>query len=133
MALEVAENFKHFGLDVTVVEAQDQVLAPLDKEMAAYIHKKMRAKGVDLFLNEPVVAFVGQEKLQAVVLKSGKKVDADLVVLAIGVRPENKLAVEAGLKIGKTGGILVDEYFCTSDPSIYALGDAVEVTNFVRW
>jgi NADPH-dependent 2,4-dienoyl-CoA reductase/sulfur reductase-like enzyme/rhodanese-related sulfurtransferase len=131
IGLEVAENFKHFGLDVTVVEAQDQVLAPLDKEMAAYIHKKMRAKGVDLFLNEPVVAFVGQEKLQAVVLKSGKKVDADLVVLAIGVRPENKLAVEAGLKIGKTGGILVDEYFCTSDPSIYALGDAVEVTNFV--
>ena len=131
IGLEVAENFKLLGLDVTVVEAQDQLLAPLDKEMAAYIYKKMQKKGINLLLNEAVVAFEGLEKLQTVVLKSGKRIEADLVVLAIGVRPENKLAVEAGLEIGKTGGILVDEYFRTSDPSIYALGDAVEVTNFV--
>jgi len=131
IGLEVAENFKHLGLNVTVIEAQDQLLAPLDKEMAAFINKKMLQKGIDLFLNEQVVAFEGQEKLQAVVLKSGKRIKADFAVLAIGVRPETKLAIEAGLEIGKTRGILVDEYFQTSDPSIYALGDVAEVVNFV--
>ena len=131
IGLEVAENFKHLGLNVAIVEAQDQLLAPLDKEMATYINKKMQEKGIDLFLNEPVVGFDGQEKLQTVVLKSGKRIEADFVVLVIGVKPETKLAVEAGLEIGNTRAILVDEYFQTSDPSIYALGDAVEVVNFV--
>jgi rhodanese-related sulfurtransferase len=119
------------GLKVALLEAADQVLAPLDKEMASFLHKQLRDKGVTLFLNEPVVAFEGAEKLEAVVLKSGKRIEADIVVLAIGVKPETKLAVGADLKIGTTGGILVDEYFQTSDPNIYALGDAVEVVNYV--
>jgi NADPH-dependent 2,4-dienoyl-CoA reductase/sulfur reductase-like enzyme/rhodanese-related sulfurtransferase len=131
VGLEVAENFKQLGLKVALLEAADQVLAPLDKEMASFLHKQLRDKGVTLFLNEPVVAFEGAEKLEAVVLKSGKRIEADIVVLAIGVKPETKLAVGADLKIGTTGGILVDEYFQTSDPNIYALGDAVEVVNYV--
>lgn len=131
IGLEVAENFKQLGLEVTIVEAAEQVLAPFDKEMAQLLHKQIQDKGISLFLNEPVVAFTGEEKLQAVELKSGKRLAADIVVLAIGVRPESKLAKEAGLEIGKTGGILVNEYFQTSDSSIYALGDAVEVRNFV--
>jgi len=131
IGIEVAENLSHLGLNVVIVEAQDQLLAPLDPEMAAYLNREMRQKGIELFFNEPVIAFEGEEKLQAVILKSGKRIEADFAVLAIGVRPETKLAVEAGLEIGETRGILVDEYFQTSNPNIYALGDAVEVVNFV--
>jgi NADPH-dependent 2,4-dienoyl-CoA reductase/sulfur reductase-like enzyme/rhodanese-related sulfurtransferase len=131
IGLEVAENFKHLGLEVALLEATEQVLAPFDKEMAFLLHKKLRDKGITLYLNEPVVAFEGAEKLEAVVLKSGKKIETDIVVLAIGVKPETKLAVEAGLGIGPTGGILVDECFRTSVSGIYAIGDAIEVVNYV--
>lgn len=131
VGLEVAENLKQQGLKVTLIEAAEQVIAPLDKEMAFFLHKQLREQGIDLCLNELAVSFEGKERLERVVLKSGKKVAADLAVLAIGVKPETKLAKEAGLAIGLTGGILVDESLRTSDPFVYAIGDAVEVVNYV--
>lgn len=121
IGVEMAENLLHRGLSVTLVEAADQVMAPLDVEMAALVHDALREGGVRLLLGEQV-ASIGEE---TVTTSAGTTVPADLVVLAIGVRPESALAQQAGLATGPGGGILVDEHLRTSDPAIYAVGDAV--------
>ncbi len=136
IGLEMAEQLKRRGLAVTVVEALPQVMAPFDPEMAAWLHKELRAQGVDLHLNDPVAAFeapTGSEQARAsmVVLKSSQRLPADLVVLGLGVRPETDLAKQAGLEIGPRGGIRVNEQLQTSDPQIWAVGDAVEVRDAV--
>ena len=122
IGVEAAENLRHRGLAVTIVELAPQVLAPLDTEMVAGVHAELRANGVDLALG------VGLGKIlpDAVELADGRQIPADLVVLAIGVRPETSLARAAGLTIGPRGGIAVDAGMLTSDPDIYAVGDAVE-------
>ncbi|SDZ12961.1 FAD-dependent oxidoreductase [Tessaracoccus flavus] len=122
IGLEVAENLLHLGMKVTLVEAMDQVMAPLDPEMVAPVHRRLRSGGIDLRLGSGVTA-IGERD---VTLADGSSVPADVVVASIGVRPEVGLAREAGLKIGERGGITVDERQLTSDPSIYAVGDAVE-------
>lgn len=136
IGLEMAEQLKQRGLAVTVVEALPQVMAPLDPEMAAWLHAELRANGVELVLQDAVAAFEAPgpaEKSLAsvVVLKSGKRFPADLVVLGLGVRPETTLAKQAGLALGHSGGIQVDRHMQTSDPSIWAVGDAVEVQDAV--
>jgi rhodanese-related sulfurtransferase len=118
-------------LKVDIVEALDQVMAPLDYEMAAIVHNHIRGKGCGLHLKDGVKAFEPEGNRTAVVLQSGKRISADMVILSIGVKPNNTLAREAGLEIGVTGGIKVNEYLQTSDPNIYALGDAVEVTDYI--
>lgn len=127
IGVEVAENLVHLGLDVAVVEAADQVMAPIDPEMATPVHDRMRAHGVDLRLGSAVAA-VGPH---AVTLATGDTLPADVVIAAIGVRPETTLAEQAGLAIGERGGILVDDQLRTSDPDILAVGDAVEKTDAV--
>ena len=132
IGLEMAEQLRHRGFDVTVVEALPQVMTPLDPEMAARLHAELRANGVALHLNDPVVSFEPpseQEPARAsvVVLKSGQRLPADSVVLGLGVKPEVGLAREAGLGIAKLGGIRVNEYLQTGDPHIWAVGDAIEV------
>ncbi len=122
IGLEVAENLVDRGLRVRLVEAQSQVLAPLDVELAALLHDELRSRGLDLRLNQQVAAL----DRAGVVLADGSRIDADLVVAAIGVRPDVSLAQHAGLVIGQRGGIVVDEHQLTSDPQIYAVGDAVE-------
>ncbi|MBD2759850.1 pyridine nucleotide-disulfide oxidoreductase family protein [Yimella sp. cx-573] len=122
IGVEMAENLCHRGLMVTMVEATDQLMAPLDPEMAHAVHERVRAEGVDLRLGRSVVEIEASE----VVLSDGERVDADIVISAIGVRPDSRLAAAADLEIGPTGGILVDEQFRTSDPAIYAVGDAVQ-------
>lgn len=131
VGIEMAENLKEAGLDVTLVEAAEQILAPFDLEMARVLEKHLIDNGVKLITKDAVERFEGEDNIE-VVLKSGTRVDAGLVVLAIGVRPEIKLAVEAGLEIGERGGIKVDEYLRTSDPFIYAVGDAIEVKDIVN-
>jgi len=121
IGVEVAENLRHKGLDVTVVEAADQVMAPLDPEMAAFVHQRIRENGVDLRLGAGVSA-IGERD---VTLADGATVPADVVVAAIGVRPDSTLAADAGLEVDARGGIVVDERMRTSDPAIYAVGDAV--------
>ncbi|KRQ87963.1 Coenzyme A disulfide reductase [Caloramator mitchellensis] len=130
IGVEVAENLKDAGLEVTLIEAMDQILGPFDIEMARILEKEMNDHGVDVITSDGVEKFEGNERLN-ISLKSGKKVEADLVIMAIGVRPEIKLAKEAGLEIGERGGIKVDEYLRTSDPNIYAVGDAIEVKDLV--
>lgn len=131
IGLEMAENLHLRGVKVTVVELADHVIGPLDGDMAAIVHQHLKTKGVELYLNDAVKAVKDPGNFAQIELTSGRLINADMVIMGIGVRPETKLAVEAGLKTGKTGGILVDEYMKTSDDDIYAVGDAVEVTDFV--
>ncbi len=127
IGLEMAEQLRRREFNVTVVEALPQVMAPLDPEMAAWLHAELRAHGVALHLNDPVAAF----EPGAVILKSGTRLPADSVILGLGVKPETKLAQDAGLEIGERGGIRVNEHLQTSDPAIWAVGDAIEVRDFV--
>ena len=141
IGLEMAEQLVHHGgLAVSVVEAQTQVMAPMDPEMAAWLHEEMRAQGVALFLGSGVAGFEppadGESAAASVVvLKDGTRLPADLVILGLGVRPESGLARDAGLVLGELGGVRVDESMRTSDPSIWAVGDVVEVRDAVtgRW
>ena len=123
IGLEVMENFRLVDKNVTLVEAAPHVMMPLDDDMAQIVHKEIHDKGVDLILADSVVEITDTE----VVLCSGKRIPAGLVVMAIGVTPEIDLAVDAGLEIGETGSIKVNQHYQTSDPHIYAVGDAIEV------
>jgi NADPH-dependent 2,4-dienoyl-CoA reductase/sulfur reductase-like enzyme/rhodanese-related sulfurtransferase len=136
IGLEMAEQLHRRGMAVTLVEALPQVMAALDPEMAALLHEELRANGVALRLCDGVASFDAphpDEKAEAsvVVLESGARLPADLIVLGIGVRPEAGLAREAGLEIGALGGIRVNARMQTSDPAIWAVGDAVEVRHAI--
>ncbi|MHC4326087.1 MAG: CoA-disulfide reductase, partial [Planctomycetota bacterium] len=131
IGLEMAENLHDRGLSVQIVDMLDQVMSGLDKEMATFLHSHLNEKGVALRLGDGVSSFQQTSSSLQVTLKSGIKLACDFAILAVGVRPEVKLAKEAGLQIGSSGGIKVNEYLQTSDPDIYAIGDAVEVRDFV--
>jgi NADPH-dependent 2,4-dienoyl-CoA reductase/sulfur reductase-like enzyme/rhodanese-related sulfurtransferase len=131
IGLELVENFVHRGVVTTVIEKIDQVLPPFDKEMTTPIAQKLRAKGVSLLFGTTAEAFEQTLDGLLVRLNSGESITAQLVVLGVGVRPENKLAVDAGLEVAPRGGIRVNDYLQTSDPDIYAVGDAIEVKDFV--
>ena len=128
IGIEVAENLQERSLFVTLVEGAEQILAPFDPEMAAIVHAHMREKQVELYLSAKVEQFEDKPDHTLVFLDNGKRLQADMVILAIGVRPETTLARAAGLEIGNTGGIRVNTHLQTNDPSIYAVGDAIEVT-----
>ncbi len=132
IGLEVAENLIEKGLDVSLVELAPQVMAPVDFEIASIVHEHLKEKGLDLKLNTAVESFKEKENTIDLMLSDTTVLNADLVILAIGVKPENKLAKEAQLEIGTTGGILVNEYLQTSDENIYAVGDAIEVSHYVN-
>lgn len=125
VGIEVAENLIEAGYEVSLIEAEKQVLGQFDYDMVQIIHRELHDKGLNLVLNDRVVEL--EEK--AVVLASGAKVEADIVVFAIGVKPETDLAEACGLEIGKTGAIKVDQNYLTNDKDIYAVGDAIEVYN----
>lgn len=131
IGLEMAENLRSRGLDAEVVEMTDQVLPAIDKEMAWFLHNEIKKHGVGLRLGESVVSFDQNGSSLVVKLESGDELECDFAMLAAGVRPEVKLAEQAGLQIGDCGGIKVNEFLRTSDPDIYAIGDAVEVQDFV--
>jgi len=131
IGLEMAENLVHRGLQVTVLEKLDQVMPPLDPEMAGPVADHLRSKGVTLVLGDGLAAIESRGSALAVLTESGTVLDADLVILAIGVRPETGLAREAGLTIGPRGGIVVDARMRTEDPCVWAVGDVVEVHDVV--
>lgn len=130
IGLEMAENLRERGLDITLVEAGNQVMAPLDIEMAAIVHDVLIDKDVKLILNDGVKEF--KDKGKRVVLSSGKEIETDLIILSIGVRPETSIVKEAGIELNERGGIIVDKHMKTSVDNIYALGDAVEIIDFVN-
>jgi rhodanese-related sulfurtransferase len=122
IGVEIAENLIHKGIATSIVEAAPQVLAPLDIEMASFVHTELSRNGVNLFLGRSVVA-IGEDSVE---LSDGRRVEAELVIMAIGVRPDVDLAKSAGVTIGERGGIDVNEFNQTSDPDIYAIGDAAQ-------
>lgn len=127
IGLEVMESLREAGKNVTLVEGSDQILAPMDYDLVQILNKEIHDKGVELLHNEKLEEVTDGK----VILESGKEVKAGAVVLAIGVVPEAGLAKDAGLDFGETGGILVNHHYQTSDPDIYAVGDAIEVTHFI--
>jgi NADPH-dependent 2,4-dienoyl-CoA reductase/sulfur reductase-like enzyme/rhodanese-related sulfurtransferase len=132
IGLETAENLVHLGFEVTLVEMLDQILAPLDREFAHLVEEFVKRHGVRFALNDGVAGFRQLEGgALEVHTQSGKAYPADVVILALGVRPDTTLAKAAGLEIGERGGIRVDDQMRTSDPDIFAVGDAVEVRDFV--
>ena len=132
IGIELAENLRRRGIRVTVVEKLDQVLPIIDYDLASQVHRHLAEHQVKLILKTGVTGFSEGEDGVAVTLEDGRTVDADLVILSIGVRPETSLAVQSGLEIGITGGIKVNEFLQTSDPDIYAVGDAIEVRHVVH-
>ena len=132
IGLEMAENLKHLGLDVTLIQRGPHVMGPMDPEMARYIERYMERHGVQFVLDDDVTGFQRLDGGSLEVLtKSGQKIAADIAVLGIGVRPENWLAKDAGLEIGELGGIRVDDQMHTSNPDIFAVGDAIEVKDYM--
>lgn len=126
IGLEMAENLQHAGAEVAVVEMANQVMGPVDYSMAALVHEHLLQKGVKLYLEQAVESFEETSEGVKVKFRSGIDLDADLVILSIGVRAETRLATEAGLKLGEMKGIYVNEYLQTSDEHVYAVGDAIE-------
>lgn len=132
IGLEVAENLIEAGKSVKLVELGNQVMAPVDFDIASFVHEKAKQKGLELLLNIGVEKFNDKGETIEVFLNNGTSLETDAVILAIGVKPETKLAIEAGLEIGETRGILVNEFMQTSNPDIYAVGDAIEVAHYIN-
>ncbi|MEH7246412.1 CoA-disulfide reductase [Neobacillus niacini] len=130
IGIEMAENLVERGIQVTIIEMANQIMAPIDFEMASILHAHLKEKGVNLILENGVSAFAEQGK--KVVLSDGTEIQTDMTILSIGVRPENELAKTAGLELGERGGIVINEFLQTSDEDIYAVGDAVEVVEYIN-
>lgn len=130
IGIEMAENLVERGIEVTLVESNNQIMGPIDYEMACILHTHLQEKGVKLIFENGVHAFTEQGK--KIILADGTEVETDMTILAIGVRPESMLAKDAGLQIGERGGIVVNEYLQTSNDDIYAVGDAVEVVDYIN-
>lgn len=131
IGVEVAENLRDLGIQVTIVQRPNQLLNPLDYDMASFVHAKMRQKGVRLMLGHSVEGFAEENGQIQVILKDAEPLQADMVLLAIGVQPDTELAKNAGIKLGIKGSILVNNHMETSVPDIYAAGDAVEVKHYI--
>ena len=132
IGLEVAENLHHAGINVTVAEAMDQVMAPIDYGMAQLVQENMVSNNVELILGDGVSKFRNEDDKVIITLSSGRTLSADMVILSIGVRPNGQLAKNSGLELNQRGGIVVDKYLKTSDPSIYAIGDVIEVEEYIN-
>ncbi|WP_338472944.1 CoA-disulfide reductase [Niallia sp. XMNu-256] len=130
IGIEMAENLVERGIEVTIVEMANQVMAPIDIEMASILHTHLREKGINLILENGVDSFADHG--QKVILSDGIEIETDMTILSIGVRPENELAKTANLQLGERGGIVVNEYLQTSNEDIYAVGDAVEVVDYIN-
>lgn len=130
IGIEMAENLSERGLHVTLIEKLDQVMTPVDKDMAEIIHHHLGDEGVSLYLENGVKSFEYNNGTTTIHLENGDTVDAEIVMLSIGVRPQSDLAKRAGLVLNARGGIVVDDHMRTSDPNIYAVGDAVEIEDY---
>ncbi len=131
IGLEMAENLHAAGLKVSIIEMQSQVMAPMDYEMAQLLHENLEMNGVELILGDGVSSFGNKGNSTTIHLTSGKAVEADMVILSIGIRPNSALAKEAGILLNARGGVITDEYMRTSEPDIYAVGDVIETENYI--
>ncbi|WP_226037362.1 CoA-disulfide reductase [Aquibacillus saliphilus] len=129
IGIEMAENLADRGIEVTIIEMANQIMAPIDFEMASILHTHLLEKGVRLVLENGVDSFTNQG--EKVILSDGTEIETDMTILSIGVRPENELAKTSGLELGERGGIIVNEYLQTSNEDIFAVGDAIEVVDYI--
>lgn len=132
IGIELAENLAELGLNVTLIELSNQVMGPIDFEMAAFIHQHLKDKGIEVYLNDGVAAVRHEKNTSLITLNSKAEIATDMVILGLGVTPDNKLAKSANLALGDRGGIKADKHLRTSDLDIYAVGDAIEVTDYVN-
>ena len=132
IGMELVENLHRRGIAITIVELAEQVLAPLDQEMASLIHQHLKEKKVEFYLNDEVKEVEHRKEFSLVKLGSGREIKTDMVLIGIGVRPEVTLAKKSSLEIGERGGIKVDRFLKTSNPDIYAVGDAIEVVDYIN-
>lgn len=131
IGLEVAENLRKRGLEVTLTDVLNQVLPYLDQEMSFYVEENLKQEGISLKLGQPVLTFEKKGEKISVRWENGEEKECDFVILATGIKPEVKLAIDAGLDIGENGGIKVNEFLQTNDPDIYAVGDAIETEELI--
>lgn len=131
IGLEMAENLHKQGLEVSIIEMQDQVMPPLDMDMANLLHKEIKKNNVNLILSDGVKSFEDNDKGVKINLQSGKSISSSMVILSIGVKPNSELLKDIGVKLNQKGGVITNEYMQTSEENIYAIGDVIEVTNFV--
>ncbi|MDN2482617.1 FAD-dependent oxidoreductase [Vibrio agarivorans] len=133
IGLEMMEAFHQLGIQTTLLEMADQVMTPVDREMAGFVHQEIRDKGIDLKLSTALssVEYIASGDSLTLTLSNNEQIQTDVLIMAIGVRPETKLAQEAGLQIGQLGGIYTNDQMQTSDPAIYAVGDAIEEKDFI--
>jgi NADPH-dependent 2,4-dienoyl-CoA reductase/sulfur reductase-like enzyme/rhodanese-related sulfurtransferase len=129
IGLEMAENLHHLGMNVSIIEMSNQIMAPSDFPIAAMAQQHIRNKGIDLRLKTAVSGFEQNNGRLLVLLNDGSRIEADFVILSIGVKPDSRLAAQAGLALGRSGGILVNEFLQTSDENIFAVGDVIEFTH----
>ena len=129
IGLEMAENLHHLGMNVSIIEMSNQIMAPSDFPIAAMAQQHIRNKGIDLRLKTAVSGFEQNNGRLLVLLNDGSRIEADFVILSIGVKPDSRLAAQAGLTLGRSGGILVNEFLQTSDENIFAVGDVIEFTH----
>ncbi|PQQ66226.1 FAD-dependent oxidoreductase [Acetivibrio saccincola] len=131
IGLEMVENLYNLGMEVSIIEKSNQVLNTIDYDMAAIVHEYLISKKIPLYLGDGVKEFNHSENETEILLESGRKLKADIVIIAIGVRPDIAFIKDSGIELGSMGGIKVDSYLRTSDPDIYAVGDAIEVEDFI--
>ena len=131
IGIEIAENLKEAGVIVTIIELMDQILGPLDYEMATLVHQHLKDKEVEFYLSDPVQSITQEGRCSILKLSSGAIVKTDMIIMGTGVKPEHYLAKDSGLALGVTGGIKVNQHLQTSDPDIYAVGDAIEVMDYI--
>ncbi|GAL11811.1 CoA-disulfide reductase [Vibrio astriarenae] len=133
IGLEMMEAFHQLGIKTTLLEMADQVMTPVDREMAGFVHQEIRDKGIDLKLSTALssVEYLADTHSLSLSLSNEEQLKTDILIMAIGVRPETKLAQEAGLQLGELGGIYTNDQMQTSDPAIYAVGDAIEEKDFL--
>jgi NADPH-dependent 2,4-dienoyl-CoA reductase/sulfur reductase-like enzyme/rhodanese-related sulfurtransferase len=132
IGLEMVENLHEHGIEVSLIEMMDQVMQPLDYDMAQFVHRQLSRKHVRLFLGDGVMSFEDSDNgKKLITLQSGQILEVDMAILAIGIRPNSKLAADAGLALNPWGGIITDKHLKTSDPHIYAVGDVIEVDHLV--
>lgn len=131
VGLEIAENLHDLGIEVSLIEMQDQVMATMDRDMAQFVHMELNGKGVKLYLNEAAKSIKDTEKGKEITLSSGKVVEYELIILSVGIKPNSEIAKACGIECGPKGHIVVNEYLETSKEDIYALGDVIEVVDYV--
>ncbi len=132
IGIEMAENLHGLGIEVSLIDMQNQIMSTIDFEMAQILHSHIENLGIKLYLDEKVDMFDYKDGKTTINLASGVKVDTDIVIFSIGIKPQSKIAIDSGLEVNERGGIIVDEYLKTSDENIYALGDAIEVIDFMN-